>query len=128
MATIHWLGAGLSSVPGIRRLAASGKQMVLWNRTLDKAVKALNGMNSSAQAKALDWDTLTDSIGEGDVVVSMLPASMHRQVADSCLENGSHFVSSSYVSNEMRELSSAASAKGLCFVKIFTSATLYHVT
>ena len=116
MATIHWLGAGLSSVPGIRRLAASGTQMVLWNRTLDKAEKALNGMNSTAVAKALDWGALTESIGKGDVVVSMLPATMHRQVADSCLANGAHFVSSSYVSDEMQALSSAAAQKGLCFV------------
>ena len=114
MPTIHWLGAGLSSVPGIRRLAASGRPFILWNRTLSKAQIALD--DSSGQARELDWAELTESVQPGDVVVSMLPADLHSQVADLCLHRGSHFVSSSYVSPAMQALDAEAKANGLRFV------------
>ena len=54
MPTIHWLGAGLSSVPGIRRLANASKPLILWNRTLAKAEAALQGIDSTAVAKTLE--------------------------------------------------------------------------
>ena len=114
MPTIHWLGAGLSSVPGIRRLAASDRPFILWNRTLSKAQIALDG--SSGQARELDWAELTESVQPGDVVVSMLPADLHSQVADLCLHRGSHFVSSSYVSPAMQALDAEAKANDLRFV------------
>jgi saccharopine dehydrogenase (NADP+, L-glutamate forming) len=114
MPTIHWLGAGLSSVPGIRRLAASGRPFILWNRTLSKAQIALDG--SSGQARELDWTELTESVQPGDVVVSMLPADLHSRVADLCLHHGSHFVSSSYVSPAMQALDAEAKANDLRFV------------
>lgn len=116
MAKVHWLGAGLSSVPGIRRLAQSGRSLVLWNRTLEKAEAALGGLNGTAQARQLDWDALCTDVAPGDVVVSMLPATMHMQVAKVCLDRGSHFVSSSYISPSMREVSAAANERGLSFV------------
>ncbi|MDP6354395.1 MAG: saccharopine dehydrogenase C-terminal domain-containing protein, partial [Planctomycetota bacterium] len=113
MPTIHWLGAGLSSVPGIRGLAASGRPFVLWNRTLSKARIALDGCG---QARELDWNELTATVQSDDVVVSMLPADLHLRVADLCLQRGSHFVSSSYVSPEVEALDAATKAKGLRFV------------
>ena len=116
MAVVHWLGAGLSAVPGIRRLADAGQELVLWNRTLSKAQQALEGIDSSAVAKELDWSLLKDSIKSGDVLVSMLPATMHMQVAEICLEHDAHFVSSSYVSSDMESLSERAKSKSLCFV------------
>ncbi len=114
MPTIHWLGAGLSSVPGIRRLAASGRPLILWNRTLFKAQIALD--DSPGQTRELDWAELTKTVQPGDVVVSMLPADLHSRVADLCLQRGSHFVSSSYVSPTMQALDTEAKANGLRFV------------
>ncbi len=116
MAKVHWLGAGLSSVPGIRRLVANGHNLILWNRTLSKAQAALKGLEDQATARALDWDQLANEVQAGDVLVSMLPASMHIKVAKLCLEKRSHFVSSSYVSPEMKDLHQQAVAAGLCFV------------
>ena len=114
MPTIHWLGAGLSSVPGIRRLAASERSFILWNRTLSKAQIALD--EHSAQARELDWAELTKAAQPGDVVVSMLPADLHSQVADLCLQRSSHFVCSSYVSPVMQALDAEAKADDLRFV------------
>ena len=41
MQNIHWLGSGLSSIPGIRRLASNNYNLTVWNRTLSKAQKTL---------------------------------------------------------------------------------------
>lgn len=116
MAKVHWLGAGLSSVPGIRRLASSGTDMILWNRTLARATEALQGIETTATAAQLDWDALAAAIAPGDVVVSMLPGTLHLQVANLCLERKAHFISSSYISPEMLELNDTAEMAGLCFV------------
>ena len=45
MKTIHWLGVGLSSIPGIRRLASKKNSITVWNRTLEKAEKSINHVN-----------------------------------------------------------------------------------
>ena len=117
MHNVHWLGAGLSSVPGIRRLALSGYPITVWNRTLAKAQAAGAGIHSTdAVAREFDWALLASRVKPGDVVVSMLPASMHLQAAGLCLENGAHFVTSSYISGEMAALDEQARSGKLCFV------------
>ena len=42
MKNIHWLGSGLSSIPGIRRLALNNYNLTVWNRTLSKAQKSID--------------------------------------------------------------------------------------
>lgn len=115
--TVHWLGAGLSSGPGILRLARNGHNLVLWNRTLSKAEALLADIDApNARACELDWEQLAEQVQAGDVLVSMLPAVMHAQVTELCLAKQAHFVSSSYISPAMRELSPRAESAGLCFV------------
>lgn len=116
MPRIHWIGAGLSSGPGIRRLAQCGHDLLLWNRTLSKANQILDGLESSAATRVLDWKALSDSIFPGDVVVSMLPATMHPRVADLCLDRGAHLVMTSYRSPEIMERSATALRSRLCIV------------
>ena len=114
---IHWLGAGLSSVPGIRRLALLEYPISVWNRTPAKAQAAIAGIRSAdAVARELDWTLLASGVKPDDVVVSMLPASMHLRAAELCLENGAHFVTSSYISEEMAALDEQVKVKQLCFV------------
>lgn len=116
MSTVHWLGAGLSSLPGIRKIALSGQKLVLWNRTLEKAQQAVTSLKIDIPVKQLDWSSLEQEIQAGDVVISMLPATMHVQVAEICLGHKAHFVSSSYVSPEMQALDEKAKSAGLSFV------------
>jgi len=116
MSTVHWLGAGLSSLPGIRKVALSGQKLVLWNRTLEKAQQAVTSLKIDIPVKQLDWSSLEQEIQAGDVVISMLPATMHVQVAEICLGHKAHFVSSSYVSPEMQALDEKAKSAGLSFV------------
>jgi hypothetical protein len=116
MATVHWVGAGLSSAPGIHRLVREGQQLILWNRTLAKAEGVLAGLPGSATARELDWDRLAAELSAGDVVVSMLPAPLHVQIAEMCLDSKCNFVSTSYISPEMLSLHDRAKAAGLSFV------------
>ena len=116
MAIIHWLGAGLSSAPGIKRLIASGAELWLWNRTLSKAEAVIHNVEGHCQARTLDWQQLANNVSKGDILVSMLPGSFHLQVAQLALDSNAHFVSSSYLSPAMEALNQHAKAKGLCLV------------
>ena len=116
MAIIHWLGAGLSSAPGIKRLIGNGAELWLWNRTLSKAQAVIQSLEGQCQARTLDWQQLAQHVSKGDVLVSMLPGSFHVQAAQLALDNNAHFVSSSYLSPAMEALNEQALAKGLCLV------------
>lgn len=57
-----------------------------------------------------------DEISKADLVISMLPASMHGDVAKDCLQLNKHLATASYVSAEMRELHNEAKQKKLIFM------------
>ncbi|KAJ57529.1 saccharopine dehydrogenase [Actibacterium mucosum KCTC 23349] len=112
--TIHWCGTGLSSAPGLRRLAESGADLVVWNRTVEKARAVVGDLCSDI--RAFDADALRDALRPGDVVVSMLPGDWHIPLAETAIDKGTHFVSSSYVSPEMAALDGAAKTAGVALV------------
>ena len=87
MTHIHWLGAGLSSLPGIRRIATTGHNFTVWNRTLDKAEYSINHVNSTnVSAKQFNLIELSSSLKPGDIVISQLSANLHPEIAKICLE------------------------------------------
>ena len=108
---IHWVGTGLSSGPGLRRLIDAGRRVVVWNRTVGKAREAVAARE--VDIRAFTPEALRQAVGKGDVVVSMLPADRHVALALMCVERCAHFVSSSYVSPGMRELDEAAQEVGV---------------
>jgi saccharopine dehydrogenase-like NADP-dependent oxidoreductase len=112
--TIHWCGTGLSSGPGLRRLIADGHEVVVWNRTLAKAAEAVGDVARDIRAYTLD--DLTAALQPGDVAISMLTVDHHVGIARACLAKGAHFVSSSYISPEMRGLDGAFRLAGLVSV------------
>ena len=111
---IHWCGAGLSAIPGLRKLIENGVDVCVWNRTTAKAEEAVGDLTSNI--KAFDMATLTEALKAGDIVVSMLPGDWHVPLAELCLEKGANFVSSSYIAPEMRALDSQAKAAGVACV------------
>ena len=114
---IHWLGAGLSSVPGLRYLAEQGLPMIVWNRTVSKAEAALSDIPAPLTTiQAYDEALLGRILQADDIVISMLPASKHLDIATLCLHKGAHLLTASYLSPEMAALDQAAKAKNLCFV------------
>lgn len=57
-----------------------------------------------------------EAVENADIVISMLPARYHIEVAKDCLEFGKHLVTASYISNEMQLLDPKVKAKGLVFM------------
>ena len=116
MAKIHWLGTGLSAIPGLKMLIKNKHSVIVYNRTVDKAIEALSGVNGDYQVVSFSLKAIEQHASAGDIVISMLPGNFHVPVAELCLSLDAHFVSSSYISDEMRVLNDAAKEKNLCFV------------
>ncbi len=112
--TIHWCGTGLSAIPGLRKLIEAGRDVTVWNRTREKAVEAVGDLTD--RIEAFDIDALGAVLEPGDVVVSMLPGDWHVPLAELCIAKKAHFVSSSYISPEMRALDDAAREAGVALV------------
>ena len=112
--TIHWCGTGLSAIPGLRKLITDGHDIIVWNRTIEKAISTVGDITDSI--KEFNIQKLERHLKKGDMVVSMLPGDWHVPLAKLCLKCRSHFVSSSYISPEMRELHNAAVETGLCLL------------
>lgn len=56
------------------------------------------------------------AIENADVVISMLPPTMHLPVAKDCLDLEKHLVTASYISPELKELDEEVKKKGLVFL------------
>jgi saccharopine dehydrogenase-like protein len=111
---VHWLGTGLSTGSGLG-LACQGTDLVLWGRSVDKAVACLDrlGLRGQAQPRAFGPEALAAEIAPGDVVVSMLPASQHAALVKLAGERGAHFACSSYLSPQIAAFAGAAERAGL---------------
>ena len=59
-----------------------------------------------------DNASLAELVGRADVVVSLLPATMHVPIAKECISQSRHMVTASYVSAEMAALDEQAKQKG----------------
>ena len=112
--TIHWCGTGLSAIPGLRRLIENDRNVVVWNRTVDKARDAVGDLTNDI--RTFNLDAVTTALGPGDIAVSMLPGDLHVPLAQRCLQKGAHFVSSSYITPEMRALDEDFRDAGLACV------------
>ena len=56
------------------------------------------------------------AVQNADIVISMLPARFHVEVAKDCVAYGKHMVTASYISDEMQALDTEAKEKGLVFM------------
>jgi saccharopine dehydrogenase-like NADP-dependent oxidoreductase len=57
-----------------------------------------------------------EAVQKADVVISMLPAFMHVDLAKDCLKYKKHLVTASYISEEMKSLNTEVEAAGLVFM------------
>ena len=111
---IHWCGTGLSAIPGLRRLIEKGYETVVWNRTIEKAKKALGDITDKIHA--FDKDYIEKQLNPGDIIVSMLPSDWHVPLAELAISKKANFVSSSYIAPEMKKLDGKAKAAGVTLV------------
>lgn len=104
MRTIHWLGAGLSSIYGLNYFSATENfNLNIWVRDPLKVEKNWPARNH-VKVLSLSDLALSASINDNDIVVSMLPYTLHAKYAKIALQNNAHFICSSYVSEELEKL------------------------
>jgi saccharopine dehydrogenase (NADP+, L-glutamate forming) len=110
------LGAGLVSRPMVRYLLESdGIEVTVASRTAAKAEKLVAGHErGTALGLLADNDAELDRlVGEHDLTVSLLPYTLHVEVARHCLKHRRPMVTTSYVSDAMRALDAEAQAAGI---------------
>lgn len=98
---VHWVGAGLSTGSGLNVLSERAEKVTLWARTLEKAARRRDELALTDQVGVGAVSDLAASLGPGDVVVSMLPATEHSALIDLCQARDAHFACSSYTTEEM---------------------------
>ncbi len=108
-------GAGLVVKPMVDYLAKHGFDITVASRTLSKAEKLAAPHNNvtAKQFNSNDDAAMDDFVSNSDLVVSLLPATMHVKVAKSCIKNKTDMVTASYISPEMRELDKQAKDAGI---------------
>ena len=122
MRNILIIGAGKSTAQLIKYLAdkapSENLQLSIADRDLAQA-QALAGNYDCANAITLDIKNVEDrkeQITKADIVISMLPARLHIDVARDCLELSKNLVTASYISDAMKELDDEVKKKGLVFM------------
>ncbi len=98
---IHWLGVGLSSPPGILYLNDQRYSLIVWNRSVDKAETLLK---NKINVNKLDISNFSKKLDKNDLIVSMLPASMHIEIAELAIKYKCHLVTSSYYDPQYEKL------------------------
>ncbi|HFX18084.1 MAG TPA: saccharopine dehydrogenase [Flavobacteriales bacterium] len=122
MKKILLIGAGKSTSSLMAYLkdkaATEDLDVTIVDKNLSLAQKIV-GDNSRFHLKTLDIfnDIIRgELIQNTDLVISMLPARFHMQVALDALKLGKHMVTASYISDELKALDEDVKAKGLVFM------------
>jgi saccharopine dehydrogenase-like NADP-dependent oxidoreductase len=110
------LGAGLVSRPLVRHLAGFPDiELTVGDLEVAKASQVLGGIKRgrAVLASTSDQAELSRLVGEADLVVSLLPYTLHVDVAKVAIARRVPLITTSYVSAEMRGLHGAAAAAGV---------------
>jgi len=115
MKKILILGAGMVAKPMIDYLLKNQFQLTIASRTIEKAEKLIAGRENGT---AVSWtadelEKLDELIAKHDLAVSLLPYKYHVEVAKLCIKNKKNMVTTSYVSDEMKELNGEAKKAGI---------------
>ncbi len=122
MRNILIIGAGKSSSSLITYLlnksASENLHIIVADVSLEQAKnKIQHHKNGSAITLNIFNDTeRAAAIKDASIVVSMLPAHLHINIAKDCLKYGKSMVTASYISKEMQALDTDVKTKGLTFL------------
>lgn len=122
MRNILIIGAGRSSSSLIKYLldksSAENLHITIGDYSVENAQSKINNHpNATAiELDVFDTEQRKKAIQEASIVISMLPARFHIEVAKDCIEYGKHMVTASYISKEMKALDEVAKEKGLIFM------------
>ncbi len=122
MRNILIIGAGRSASSLIQYLLNKSTQenlhLTIADISLELALRKTNN-HQNATAIALDINNQVQrhaEIAKADIVISMLPAHLHIEVAKDCIIYKKNMVTASYISDAMQELDAAAKENGLIFM------------
>lgn len=119
MKRIFLIGAGRSVGSFVSYIKNYSKEVPVYltigDREIALAEELIKGFT---HAKAIFFDVtdnqlLSKHVQESDLVVSMLPAHLHGEVAKKCVEFGKDMLTASYVSDEIKELDHEAKEKSV---------------
>ena len=119
MKKILVIGAGRSAVTLIKYLldnsSANNWQVKVADFSIELADQAVGNHNNGKAIffNVTDKKQRESEIENADIVISMLPASLHITVAKDCVRLGKNLVTASYVSPEIAELDEAAKQAGI---------------
>jgi saccharopine dehydrogenase-like NADP-dependent oxidoreductase len=119
MKTILLLGAGLSSSSLIRYFLQHAEKYNWQLRVCDQNLSLVKQkLNGHARGVALSFNALNpeerkEEITQADLVISMLPARFHVDIALDCIKYKTNLITPSYVSNEMKALHEEAKKAGI---------------
>lgn len=122
MRKILIIGAGKSTSWLIKYLAEKSTteklSIILADLSLDNA-KKMAGNHPGTTPVALDIfkkEERQEAVKSADIIISMLPARFHIEVAKDCVAYGKNMVTASYISEEMQALDNEVKEKGLTFM------------
>jgi len=122
MRNILIIGAGRSASSLIQYLLSKSEtenlHLTIGDLSLELAQRKTND-HKNATAIALDIfnnEQRAAEIQKADIVISMLPAHLHIEVAKDCITYKKHMVTASYISDAMQSLDAAAKENNLIFM------------
>eukprot|EP00980_Cylindrotheca_fusiformis_P026643 scaffold16770_cov113-Cylindrotheca_fusiformis.AAC.1 len=115
------LGSGRVSKSVVEYLGRSKNRTIVVASNDEAEAKrvAASANNKDRAAEHVGLDAQADPhrlnklVDQSDIVISLLPAPMHPQIAELCIENGTDLVTASYESDEMRKLGKRARESGV---------------
>jgi len=116
MKKILILGAGLVARPLVRYLLDQPDfEVEVASRTVSKAVKLIDNhpQGKASELNLKNEEGLKDEISKADLVISMVPYTFHPIVAKYCIDFKKHMVTTSYVSEVMKNLDAEAKNAGI---------------
>jgi saccharopine dehydrogenase-like NADP-dependent oxidoreductase len=122
MRNILIIGAGRSCSSLIKyvldKSTVENLHLIVGDISLEGAQQKIeNHPNATAiQLDVFNKEERIAAIKSADIVISMLPASLHIEVAKDCIAYNKNMVTASYISDEMEALNEQAIEKGLVFM------------
>ena len=122
MKKILLFGAGKSATVLIDYLLSNARQCQ-WKLTVVDANLQLvkDKLKDSVCGQAASFDVMDSNsrhsfIQQSDIVISMLPPVLHREVAKDCLHFSKHLLTASYIDEDLRQMAPEIKEKNLLFL------------